>query len=76
MKNYKYQINANLYKHAVEHGCEDRYKKEVKRCIDLGMDYKTANESAYQEVEYIISGQEDMDKMANDMWSEIRRQLK
>lgn len=76
MKNYKYQIDADLYQHAIDFGCEDRYKEEVKRCIDNGDDWKSANESAYQEVEYIISGQEDMDKMADDMWSEIKSQLK
>jgi|TARA_R100001460_G_scaffold41877_3_gene77800 Na+-translocating ferredoxin:NAD+ oxidoreductase RnfC subunit len=72
MNNKKiYKIDEKLYRHAKDHNCEVRYISEVKRCIDLGMDYKTANESAYQEVEYIISGQEEMDEMAKDMWDEI-----
>tara|TARA_R100001440_G_scaffold36955_2_gene56158 strand:- start:20689 stop:20970 length:282 start_codon:yes stop_codon:yes gene_type:complete len=72
MKNNKvYKINERSYRHAKDHNCEVRYISEVKRCIDLGMDYKTANKSAYQKVQYIISGRKKRDEMALDMWEEI-----
>ena len=56
MKNYKYQIDSDLYQHAIDHGCRDLFSREVKRCIDNGDDWKTANESAHQEVELLFSG--------------------